>query len=149
MVSENLCKYPDFLQGFKELEEMKNWQWMAVSTYIHEAERMLEQLKLETTWDTGEYWSQITNFPVGINYTNASRLLHHREAVTTLDVLSNYMNCWLLRKRYSLEYDFESMTITLKVQKNLYNDDCYNRIRNIIPCNMLLVVELTESWLTN
>lgn len=144
MVREIFNKYPDYLQEFSEIAALESWQWRTIREYIIEIERMQSNLLIEFDGFPDGQWVEIVDFPADITEGEALRKLHNCYEVTTLEVLRYYISCWIHEAHFKLAFDKETMTLTVKVTKSRYHDEYYYRIRNVVPCNMLLVVELVE-----
>ncbi len=142
MVSEQIAKYPDYLLEFEDIAALAQWQRLVISEINVTVASMKRYLKLD--YASNEEWETLLCKPLGTSNTDSIKLLHRTFSLTTWEVLENYIGVWLTSQRGSVEYDKDTLTVKMKVKK-AYNTRNFRKwTRNVLPCNMLLEVEVTE-----
>lgn len=135
-------KYPDYLQDFDEIQALCEWQWEVIYDYLIAIKVVYNNLKVH--YFPGDCWKAFVKIPSGCYLNETILSFHKKYEVTTLEILRSYVEVWIASNDFTLEYDKDAMTITLTVGKSFYDTIiAYKRIRNVLPCNMELIVNLT------
>lgn len=143
MEYEVFYKYPDYLQNFEIIQTLADLQWVYIRSFSSKSESMLRGLHPKGY--SSDRWYEL--YPASTNFETVEnmRIFLKRHVAVDITTLKEYIGCWLTTRVYDLTYDSDTMTLTLTVKKSGYHEsDNYRKIRNVIPCNMELVVELTE-----
>lgn len=140
MKTEQMVKYPDFLADFKEIASLAAWQKSVISRYCYDGAGVLDYIKMVLMSDYYDFLKK----RYGILNADNVITLHRRYAVTTLEVLKEYIGVWLLPANSAIEYDRE--TNTMKIRMHINEDNTVTRAltRNVLPCNMKLEFEVVE-----
>lgn len=142
MSDEQITKYPDYLRDFEEIAVLAEWQRLILRDYSWHANSVINCLKLALLPE--DEWENLLSKPLGNTDTDDLKLLHRRFCVTTFEVLGNYIRVWLPERSASIEYDKESFTVKLKIKRTADSDKVRKWTRNILPCNLMLDIEIVE-----
>ncbi len=135
-------QYPDYLQDFDIIKSLLAMQWEGINSVTVNGRTMLKYLKF--VYQSGGIWDDIITVPDGKALGKMIKILLKRHEVVHFDDVLEFVSAWISSSGFELEYHKDSMTMTLRVDKGYYLSGVYERIRDFIPCNMVLAVEIRE-----
>lgn len=142
MVSEQIAKYPDYLLEFEDIAALAQWQKAVILRINTSFDSVMKDLKMGTFY--GNEWESLLCTSLGTRDDEKIKLLHRTFTLTTWEVLENYIGIWLTGLKGSVEYDKDTLTVKMQIKKAYDTGNLRKWTRNILPCNMLLEIEVTE-----
>lgn len=140
MARKTIDNFPDYLQDFDELKSISTAIEAVVIKFRNTATTMLNARWLDS-YDT-ERWEEIV-WKFGIaEADNVALAAHRMYPVITMDEVNYYLKIWMLGKKYTVNYDYDSCTFTIRTTATESTmRSLKTRIRNFLPMNMEVVFE--------
>ncbi len=144
-MARNIEAYiPDYLRGFDEIVTIAEKADYGSIMLASRANGIKSELWFDIDSDG---WEKVLR-PVrsGINLPDMGKAMCYYCPVVTINELNEYVNGFLQKDSYKIEYDHNAMRVNISVTEDvLATEKVYKALRKLVPMNLELTIKKEKS----